>query len=63
MPLRVCIADDHGLILGAICSALQSADDVEVVGMTQSGDEVMNLVETYLPDVVLLDGRMPALTA
>ena len=61
MPLRVCIADDHGLILGAICSALQSAEDVEVVGMTQSGAEVPGLVDAHLPDVVLLDGRMPGL--
>ena len=49
------------LILGAICNALDSADDIEVVGTTQSGAEVMGLVDKQLPDVVLLDGRMPGL--
>ena len=49
------------LILGAICSALGTADDIEVVGTTQSGSEVMDLVDKQLPDVVLLDGRMPGL--
>ena len=61
MPLKVCVADDHRLILGAICDALRSAEDIEVVGTTQSGSEVMGLVERHRPDVVLLDGRMPDL--
>ncbi|MEA2217715.1 MAG: two-component system, NarL family, nitrate/nitrite response regulator NarL [Solirubrobacteraceae bacterium] len=47
------------LILGAIRSALQEADDIEVVGVTHSGAEVMGLVERERPDVVLLDNRMP----
>jgi DNA-binding NarL/FixJ family response regulator len=59
VTLRVCIADDHMLILGAIRSALQAADDIEVVGVTHSGAEVMGLVERERPDVVLLDNRMP----
>jgi DNA-binding NarL/FixJ family response regulator len=59
--LRVCIADDHLLILSAIHAALQKADDIDVVGTTQSGAEVPDLVDQNLPDVVLLDGRMPGL--
>jgi DNA-binding NarL/FixJ family response regulator len=61
VPLRVCIADDHMLILSAIHTALQRSDDIEVVGTTQSGAEVIGLVDKHLPDVVLLDGRMPGL--
>jgi DNA-binding NarL/FixJ family response regulator len=61
MPLRVCIADDHRLMIDAVRDALRSADDIEVVGMTQSGSEVMSLVDQHMPDVVLLDGRMPDL--
>jgi DNA-binding NarL/FixJ family response regulator len=61
MALRVCIADDHMLILGAIRGALQAAEDIEVVGSTSSGAEVMALVERERPDVVLLDHRMPGL--
>ena len=61
MPLRVCIADDHKLIIDAVRDALRTADDIEVVGTTQSGAEVMDLVNSQQPDVVLLDGRMPGL--
>ena len=61
MPLRVCIADDHKLIIDAVRDALRTADDIEVVGTTQSGADVMDLVNKHLPDVVLLDGRMPGL--
>jgi len=61
VALRVCIADDHLLILSAIHTALQAADDIEVVATTQSGAEVPDLVDEHRPDVVLLDGRMPGL--
>jgi DNA-binding NarL/FixJ family response regulator len=59
--LRVCVADDHLLMLDAIRNALETADDIDVVGVTQSGAEVMALVDKQRPDVVLLDGRMPGL--
>jgi len=57
--LRVCIADDHLLILTGIRQALQAAEDIEVAGFTQSGDEVLALVAALSPDVMLLDNRMP----
>lgn len=58
MSLRVCIADDHLLVLSGIRQALDEAGDIEVVGVTQRGDEVLALVGEHLPDVVLLDHRM-----
>jgi DNA-binding NarL/FixJ family response regulator len=59
MKLRVCIADDHALILNAIGKALARASDIDVVGLASSGSDVLPLVEATLPDVVLLDHRMP----
>ncbi len=59
MSIRVCIADDHLLILSAVRRALETADGIEVVGATQRGDEVVALVERQRPDLVLLDHRMP----
>jgi DNA-binding NarL/FixJ family response regulator len=55
----VFIADDHQLILSAIANALHDAEDIEVVGVTHCGDRVPALVAEKLPDVVLLDRRMP----
>lgn len=61
LTIRVCIAEDHGLMLSAIIRALEQADDIDVVGSTQRGDEVMALVDEHAPDLVLLDNRMPGL--
>lgn len=57
--LKVCIADDHLLILNAVRAALMKAGDIEVVGAAHSGREVLELVEQHEPDLVLLDHRMP----
>ncbi len=57
--LRVCIADDHMLMLHGVRDALLKAEDIEVVGLAHSGDQVLPLVAEHLPDLVLLDHRMP----
>ena len=61
MAIRVCIADDHLLILTGIRRALEAADDIEVVGATQRGDDLVALVDRQRPDLVLLDHRMPGM--
>jgi two-component system response regulator DegU len=58
-PLKVLIADDHRLILEAIRLVLEDADDIEIVGETTSGSQVLPLVGRTNPDLVLLDIRMP----
>lgn len=55
------MADDHRLILDGVCTALQSADDIEVVGVTQTGAEVLDLVGRERPDLLLLDYRLPGI--
>jgi len=57
--LRVCIADDHLLMLHGVRDALLAAGDIDVVGLARSGAEVVPLVESTKPDIVLLDHRMP----
>jgi DNA-binding NarL/FixJ family response regulator len=59
MKLRVCIADDHGLILNAVSKALLRTGEIDVVGLARRGDEVLPLVEDTRPDLVLMDHRMP----
>ncbi len=55
MTIRVCIADDHPLTLSGITSTLAYADDIEVVGVTQRGENLLDLVAARQPDLVLLD--------
>jgi DNA-binding NarL/FixJ family response regulator len=57
--IRVVIADDHRLMLEAVKTALEQAQDIEVVGEAMTGSQVLPLVAQTNPDLVVLDIRMP----
>jgi DNA-binding NarL/FixJ family response regulator len=59
--MKVVIADDHRLMLKGVRRALETADDIEIVGEARTGAEVLPLVHQTDPDLVLLDIRMPEL--
>lgn len=59
--IRVLLADDHTLVRAGIRGLLAGLPGVEVVGEAGDGHEVLRLVETLHPDVVLLDIGMPGL--
>jgi DNA-binding NarL/FixJ family response regulator len=58
MPLRVLVAEDQVLLRQGLVSLLGSAG-LEVVGEAGDATEVMGLVRSTLPDVVLIDIQMP----
>ena len=57
--LKVLLADDHPLMIAAVRTALESEKDFEVIGEATSGAQVMPLVASARPDVVLIDLRLP----
>ena len=59
--MRVVLADDHTLVRAGIRALLEKLPTVEVLGEASDGREVLNLVKTLLPDVVLMDIAMPGL--
>ena len=59
MPITVLVADDQKLVRSGFCVILESAEDITVVGEAATGLEAIEGVEKYLPDVVLMDIRMP----
>jgi DNA-binding NarL/FixJ family response regulator len=59
MPVRVLVADDQPLIRAGLRMLLSTVADLEVVGEAANGVEAKALVERLLPDVVLMDIRMP----
>jgi DNA-binding NarL/FixJ family response regulator len=61
MQCKLLLADDHQLMLAAIRLALDEAPDLEIVGETQAGSQVLPLVGRTAPDVVVLDLRMPGM--
>ncbi|MBI1880436.1 MAG: response regulator transcription factor [Chloroflexi bacterium] len=60
--IRVVVADDHPVAREGLSNLLNKAVDIEVVGETDNGVEVLRLVEGLTPDVLLLDMEMPGLT-
>src|SRR5256885_7918232 len=60
-PIRVLVADDHGLMREAIRLALEPECDIEVVGEAERGDEVLPRIREARPNVLLLDIRMPGM--
>jgi DNA-binding NarL/FixJ family response regulator len=59
--IRVLIADDHSLVRAGFQSVLSIEDDITVVGEARNGAEAVALARDEVPDVVLMDIRMPEL--
>ena len=55
------IADDHTVLRSGLRMLLDAQVDIEVVGEADNGSQVLSLVETIQPDLVLLDVSMPGL--
>jgi two-component system NarL family response regulator len=57
--IRVLICDDHALSRRGLAMVLESEDGIEVAGEAADGDEAVAAAEELVPDVVLMDVRMP----
>lgn len=57
--IRVMIADDHFVFRMGLRSLLAAEDDFKVVGDARNGLECVELFDALLPDVLLMDLRMP----
>ncbi|SHN30954.1 response regulator transcription factor [Gracilibacillus kekensis] len=60
--IRIVLAEDQQLLLGALGALLDMEEDMEIVGRASNGEEVINLVEKENPDVCLMDIEMPVQT-
>jgi two-component system NarL family response regulator len=57
--IRVLVADDHALFRKALAAVFADEDDVELVGEASDGEEAVRMAAELVPDVVLMDVRMP----
>jgi DNA-binding NarL/FixJ family response regulator len=58
-PIRVLVVDDHALFRRGLEMVLAQESDIEVVGEAGDGAEAVDKAADLLPDVVLMDVRMP----
>ena len=59
--IRVLIADDQELVRAGFRALLDAEEDIEVIGEAADGRTAVRLAAQHLPDVVLMDVRMPEL--
>lgn len=59
MPIRILIADDHGVMRAGLRALLEDEPGMEVIGEAATGEQALRLVQDLTPDVVLLDIGMP----
>lgn len=59
--IKIIIADDHSMIREGLKQLLELDGDIQVIGEAGNGEECLELIEKFNPDVVLLDINMPVM--
>jgi two-component system response regulator DesR len=62
VPIRIVIAEDQGMVLGALAALLELESDLSVVGRAGDGREALEMVRELSPEVLLTDIEMPHLS-
>ena len=57
--IRILLADDHIVVLQGLKGLLEAEPGLEVVALAQNGDELLECLEKYEADVVVMDLEMP----
>jgi len=60
-PIRVVVVDDQDLVRAGFVALLEAEPGICVVGQASRGDDALRVVRRTVPDVVLMDVRMPGL--
>ena len=60
-PVRVVLADDHELVRSGIKALLSMVDGVDVIAEAADGSELVSLVDSMRPDLVMTDISMPGM--
>lgn len=58
--IRIVIAEDQRMLLGALASLLDLEEDMTVVGRASNGVEAIAMVQLHQPDICIMDIEMPA---
>jgi DNA-binding NarL/FixJ family response regulator len=61
LPIQVVLADDHDLVRSGIKALLSTVAGVQVIAEARNGNELLQLLESVKPDVVMTDISMPGM--
>ena len=61
MSIRIVLADDHKVLRQGLSRAFSAEEDMEVVGETDNGYDVIELARKVSPDVIIMDIAMPGM--
>lgn len=61
-PIRLVLVDDHAIVRAGVRMLLNAHDAMQVVGEAESAEEAITHVETWDPDIVLLDVSLPGVS-
>jgi len=59
--IKILLVDDQPIVCEGLKTILQFEDDFEVIGVCHNGQEALDLCEQNIPDIVLMDARMPVM--
>jgi two-component system response regulator DesR len=62
MPIRVVLAEDQAMVLGALAALLELEPDIQVVARAANGRDALRAAEQLTPDVLVTDIEMPGMT-
>ena len=60
--IRILVVDDHPIMRIGIAAIIQATPDMTTVAQAGSGEEAIELYEQYLPDITLVDLRLPGIS-
>ncbi|SMB82875.1 two-component system, chemotaxis family, response regulator CheB [Desulfonispora thiosulfatigenes DSM 11270] len=58
-PIKVMVVDDSAFMRRIIISTLEKSNEIEIVGYARNGEDALNKIKIYKPDVITLDVEMP----
>jgi DNA-binding NarL/FixJ family response regulator len=61
VTIRIVVADDHPFILDGLEQLFRAEPDCEIVARSLDGEQALEAVRTFAPDILVLDVRMPRL--
>lgn len=60
--IKIVLAEDQGMLLGAMQALINMEDDMEVVATAKNGVEALTAIQQHQPDIVIMDIEMPEKT-